>query len=468
MSDNSINPQQKPGFRVLAVDDDPTILGLLRSFLQKRSYRVETAEGGLQALEMVRQKAYDLVLIDLKMPDLDGLETLRRLKSLDAHPSVLMMTAYGTVASAVQAMKVGADDFLIKPLSLEALGYQIERIKDHRLLKEECRCLRDRVACTEVDGRLLSRNKRMQEILSLVSKVAPLPSTVLIQGESGTGKELIARAIHYLSPRSSQRFVAINCGVIPLQLLESELFGYERGAFTGAEARKIGYFEAAQGGTIFLDEISETSPDLQVKLLRVIQEKSFIRVGGTEEVQTDARIVASTNKDLEAEISENRFRKDLYYRLNVIKVEVPPLRERREDITLLAYHFLRKYAGAFAKEVTGFAEPALEALMANSWQGNVRELENVIERAVAFSEDAEISTRDIPQEYIPAPSTLSSANGGLKPFQTAKREFEADYLKRALTMVNGSVSMAARATSIPRQNLYDKLKRYGICWETYR
>ncbi len=460
-------PESESAFRILVIDDDPTILRLLRSFLQKRSYAVDTAEGGYQALELVRHKSYELILLDLKMPDLDGLETLRQLKGLDANPSVLMMTAYGTVASAVQAMKIGADDFLIKPLSLEALGYQIERIREHRLLQEECHCLRDRVSSTEGDGRLLSRSKRMLEIFSLVSKIAPLPSTVLIQGESGTGKELIARAIHYLSPRSSQRFVALNCAVIPLTLLESELFGYERGAFTGAGARKLGYFEAAKGGTIFLDEISETSTDLQVKLLRVIQEKSFQRVGGTEEIQTDARVVASTNRDLEEEVAQNRFRKDLYYRLNVIKIEVPPLRERPEDISLLAYHFLRKYAGAFAKEVTGFAEPALEALLANNWEGNVRELENVIERAVAVCESGEIGTKDIPPEYIQT-SSFAPSDGTLKPFQVAKREFEVDYLKRAMTIVRGSVSQAARATNIPRQNLYGKLKRYGIARENYR
>jgi DNA-binding NtrC family response regulator len=307
----------------------------------------------------------------------------------------------------------------------------------------------------------------MLEIFSLVSKIAPLPSTVLIQGESGTGKELIARAIHYMSPRSSQRFVALNCAVIPLPLLESELFGHERGAFTGAGARKLGYFEAAKGGTIFLDEISETSPDLQVKLLRVIQEKSFQRVGGTDEVQTDARVVASTNRNLEEEVARGRFRKDLYYRLNVIKIEVPPLRERPEDISLLAYHFLRKYAGAFAKEVTGFAEPALEALLANGWEGNVRELENVIERAVAVCEGGQIGAKDIPPEYMQSPA-FPPPDGSLKPFQVAKREFEVDYLKRAMATVRGSVSQAARATSIPRQNLYGKLKRYGIARENYQ
>jgi two-component system response regulator HydG len=454
-------------FRVLVVDDEPSIRRLLRAFFEQHSYEVDTADGGEKALELVRRHAYDLVLLDMKMPDLDGLTTLREIKKIDANSSVLMMTAYGTIHTAVDAMKSGAEDFLIKPLSIEALGIQIERIREYRSLKEECLMLRERVAGSAEEFNLVSRNKRMQEILSLIAKVAPLPSTVLIQGESGTGKELIARAIHCQGPRRSRRFVAINCGVIPVHLLESELFGYERGAFTGAESRKIGYFEAAEGGTIFLDEISEMSVDLQVKLLRVIQERSFQRVGGTEEIHTDARILASTNRNLEDEVAQNRFRKDLYYRINVIRIEVPPLRERKEDVSLLAYHFLRKYATAFGKTVTGISAPAMEALIRNPWAGNVRELENVVERAVVVAEGGEITLRDLPAELRQAQAS-PEALGAIKPFRIAKNDFEIAYLKRALNEVEGNIALAARLTGIPRQNLYEKLKKNDIHWERFR
>ncbi len=454
-------------FRVLVVDDAATILRLLQGFLEQRGYNVDTADGGLPALLLVQRKTYDLVLLDVKMPDLDGLATLREIKRIDANPSVLIMTAYGTVKTAVEAMKVGADDFLIKPLSLEALGIQIERIREHRSLKAECLYLREQVAGAIGDLDLVSRNKRMQEILALVTKIAPLPSTALILGESGTGKELIARAIHHLSSRKNQRFVAINCAVIPVHLLESELFGYERGAFTGAETRKLGYFEAADGGTIFLDEISEMSVDLQVKLLRVIQERSFQRVGGTEEIRTDVRIIASSNRNLEEEVSQNRFRKDLYYRINVIRIDVPPLRERLEDVSLLAYHFLRKYSREFAKDVAGIAAPVMELFMRHRWEGNIRELGNVVERAVAVTDGTEITLRDLPEHFVHKDVTVL-ADTELIPFRLAKQEFEANYLMRVLRQVEGNIALAARLTEIPRQNLYEKLKKHGIDWECFR
>jgi DNA-binding NtrC family response regulator len=468
MIENQISSQIKqPRFRVMVVDDEPSIQRLLHGFLEKRSYCVDIADGGLKALKLVKCNAYDLVLLDMKMPDLDGLETLREIKKIDANPSVLLMTAYGTIKTAVESMKSGADDFLIKPLSLEALGIQIDRIREYRKLKEECLYLREWIAGAGADIDLVYRNKKMQQILALVAKVAPLPSTVLIQGESGTGKELIARAIHRQSPRSSQKFVALNCGVIPPTLLESELFGYERGAFTGAASRKIGYFEAADEGTIFLDEISEMSVDLQVKLLRVIQERSFQRLGGTGEISSNVRIIASTNRNLEEEVANNRFRKDLYYRINVIRIDVPPLRERPEDISLLAFHFLRKYSATFGKKVTGIAAAVMEIFIHNPWEGNVRELENAVERAVAVADGVEISVRDLPAELMQV-ERRSEAVGGIKPFRIAKQEFEIDYLSRALQHVEGNVSHAARITDIPRQNLYEKLKKYGIDWERFR
>jgi len=458
---------QKPPLRLLVVDDEESICALLRAFLEKRGYAVETVTGGIQAIEMVRQRSFDLVLLDLMLPDQDGLATLKQIKTLDENLSVLIMTGYGTVKTAIEALKAGADDFLQKPLSMEALGVFIDKVQERRRLWEECRYLRSQVSA-RVDKRMVnSRNKKMQEIFELIQKIAPLRSTVLIQGESGTGKELIARAIHQGSPRAGKRFVAINCGVIPVHLLESELFGYERGAFTGAVSRKIGYFEAAEGGTIFLDEISEMGMELQVKLLRIIQERSFQRVGGTEEIPTDVRIIASTNRDLEKEVAEGRFRKDLYYRINVVRIVVPPLRDRREDIPLLCYAFLATYAREFHKEVEQFEPAVMEVLQYHRWDGNVRELENMVERAVAMAEGRSITLKELPRELRNA-EPVPRTDGELMPFPAAKESFEKDYLRRALEMARGNVSLASRFAAIPRQNFYEKMQKHGIDRDSFR
>jgi DNA-binding NtrC family response regulator len=465
------NPAGESGFqapfRILVVDDELPILNLLRNFLEAQGHTVQTAHGGLEAAEAARGRSFDLALLDLMMPDQDGMTTLKQLKSIDENLSVLIMTGYGTIKSAIEAMKNGAEEFLLKPLSLEALGILIERVREHRRLREECLFLRSQLGAQAGSRALITRNKRMQDIQDLIAKVAPLRSTVLIEGESGTGKELIARAIHEQSPRAGRRFVAINCGVIPVHLLESELFGYERGAFTGAASRKIGYFEAAGGGTVLLDEISEMGVDLQVKLLRVLQERSFQRVGGTEEIGTDVRIIASTNRNLEELVAQNRFRKDLYYRINVVRITVPPLRERQEDISLLAYHFLSKYAAEFGKQVQGIEPAVIELLLGQRWEGNVRELENVLERAVALAEGRQVTTRDLPPEFRKA-GPVPMAGRELKPFQEAKQDFEVEYLKLVLEKARGNISLAARLTDIPRQNLYEKLSKYGIDKEAFR
>ncbi len=461
------NPEPQEPFRILVVDDELPILNLLRTYLEGRGHMVETAHGGLEAAEAARRRSFDLALVDLMMPDQDGLTTLKQLKSIDENLSVLIMTGYGTIKSAIEAMKNGAEEFLLKPLSLEALGILIERVRENRRLREECLFLRSQFGAQAGDRPLITRNKRMQDILDLIAKVAPLRSTVLIEGESGTGKELIARAIHEQSPRADRRFVAINCGVIPVHLLESELFGYERGAFTGAASRKIGYFEAAGGGTVLLDEIGEMGVDLQVKLLRVLQERSFQRVGGTEEIGTDVRIIASTNRNLEEQISQGRFRKDLYYRINVVRITVPPLRERPEDISLLAYHFLSKYAAEFGKQVQGIEPAVIEVLLGHRWEGNVRELENVLERAVAMAEGRQVAVRDLPPEFRKT-AAPQAANRELKPFHEAKQDFEIEYLKQVLEKARGNISLAARLTDIPRQNLYEKLSKYGIDKDIFR
>lgn len=452
---------------VLVVDDELSMLRTLRSFLESRGYAVETAMGGLPAVELVRQRSFDLVVLDMMLPDQDGLETLKQIKTLDDNPSVLIMTGYGSIKTAIEALKSGADDFLQKPLSMEALGFFLEKVRERRRLREECRYLRSMVDARAGECVLSSRNKKMQEVFELVKKVAPLRCNVLIQGESGTGKELIARAIHQESPRVAGRFIALNCGVIPVHLLESELFGYERGAFTGAVGRKIGYFEAAGGGTILLDEISEMSMELQVKLLRVIQERSFQRLGGTGDIATDVRIIASTNRDLEREVAQGRFRLDLYYRINVVRIVVPPLRDRPEDIPLLGYYFLEKYAREFRKDVRQIEPAVMDVLQCHRWNGNVRELENVIERAVAMADGALITLKELSRELTRFASARQS-DGTLSSFRLAKMDFEREYLLRVMEKARGNIALASRLADIPRQNLYEKLQKYGIDRSGYR
>jgi DNA-binding NtrC family response regulator len=447
------------GFRILVVDDDDTILRVISRYLKDIGYSVETTVSGARSVEMVHEENYDLVILDLKLPDRNGLEVLKELKEANSGISVMMMTGYGKVETAVEAMKLGADDYLLKPFkSFDVLDISIKRIKEYRDLKAECRFLKEQL---NVIDNIVGKSKSLADIFQLIKKVAPLTSTVLIEGESGTGKELIARAIHQNSLRSQQRFVAINCGAIPLNLLESELFGYERGAFTGAVHEKRGLFEAANNGTLFLDEISEMDQSLQVKLLRVIQEKRFQRIGGTEEKATDVRIVTSTNRNLNEEVLHGRFRKDLYYRINVIKIHIPPLRDRPEDIPLLSHFFLQKYSKEFNKSQKGISPKVMSTILHYRWDGNVRELENVIEHAVAMAESDEISISDLP-EYLVSATTANGLNTPLKPFDDAKRQFEKQYVERALEKCHGNIAEAARLTSIPRQNIYDKIKKYGV------
>ncbi len=449
-------------FRILIVDDEENILKLLSRFLADMGYTTDTTVSGLWAVENVNVREYDLVLLDLRLPDMNGLEVLKEIKKQDSSISVLIMTGYGKVETAVTAMKLGADDYLLKPFkSLDALGIIINRIKEYRELRAECAFLKEQLNETYNINNIIGKSKGMTDIFQLIRKIAPLNSTVLIQGESGTGKELIARAIHQSSPRENKRFVPINCGAIPVNLLESELFGYERGAFTGAVHENFGYFEVANRGTIFLDEISEMEPSLQVKLLRVIQEKKFQRIGGTEEIETDVRIITSTNRDLDQEVLNDRFRKDLYYRINVIKIRVPPLRERYEDIPILSHHFLRKYSAEFKKNVNGISPEVMYTFLNYGWDGNVRELENAIEHAVAMAEGEEITASDLP-ENINKLDRRQESKLRFMPFDEAKRQFEKHYLERILERSSGNVAEASRLSSIPRQNIYEKIKKYSL------
>lgn len=468
MGSDLLFSEVKNHFRILIVDDDEMVLKVIARFLGEHGYRVETTTSGRRAIEKVGSSTYDLVLLDLKLPDMDGLGVLKEIKRVANGTSVLMMTGHGRIETAVQAMKLGADDYLQKPFkSFDALIIAVNRIKEYRDLKDECFFLKEQLSITYNMNTIIGKSKEMMEVFELIKKVAPLNSTVLIEGESGTGKELIARAIHQNSPRAQKRFVAINCGAIPVNLLESELFGYERGAFTGAVQAKRGYFEVADGGTIFLDEISEMDNSLQVKFLRVIQEKRFNRIGGTEEIATDVRIITSTNRDLGHEVDQRRFRKDLYYRINVIKIKVPPLRERREDIPLLSYHFLRKYSQEFEKNVKSISPEVMSVLMRHRWDGNVRELENFIEHSVALADGEEIMSSDLPENLF---DLISKGEREIlwKPYDEAKRQFEKNYLEQALERAKGNVTQASRLTSIPRQNIYEKIKKYNIDPDRFR
>ena len=467
--DVAVDPSLEQGipFRILVVDDEAPIRTLLRTFLEPRGCSVQTLDSGYRALELLQSQEFDLVLLDIMMPDSDGIETAALIREQFDSLPVFMMTAYATVDRAVEAMKHGATEFLMKPLSLEVLGMLVENVRRVRDAAPDSTDPSDEVQLGEGGRVLLTRDRRMQEVLRLVGKVAPLPSTVLVQGESGTGKELIARALHERSPRKNNSFVALNCSVVPGELLASELFGYEKGAFTGAGSRKIGYFEAAQGGTIFLDEISEMDVDLQAKLLRVIQERSFQRLGGTGEITTDVRIVASTNRDLESEVHAGRFRQDLYYRINVVRIVAPPLRDRQTDVPLLAYHFLAKYSEEFGKTIEGIKPQAIEVLLRHDWPGNVRELQNVIEHAVAVAEHSKITVKDLPLELQKSRSVSREARPP-KAYQLAKHDFEREYLELLLEQTHGNLSLVSKLSEIPRQNIYGKLEKHNISPDDYR
>jgi DNA-binding NtrC family response regulator len=455
-------------FSILVVDDDENILSIIMTYLKGLGYFVDTTVSGSRAVEKMHGDKYDLVLLDLKLPDMNGLDVLKRIKRADDSVSVLMMTGHGKVETAVEAMKLGADDYLLKPFgSLDVLSMAIRKIVEYRTLKEECSYLKKQLDENFGINNIIGKSKAMGDIFQLIKKVAPLNSTVLIQGESGTGKELIARAIHQLSPRKDNRFVAINCGAIPVNLLESELFGYERGAFTGAVQEKRGYFEVANNGTIFLDEISEMDLSLQVKMLRVIQEKRFQHIGGTEEKVTDVRIITSTNRNIDQEVHQKRFRKDLFYRINVIKIHVPPLRDRIEDIPLLSYYFLKKYSEEFGKNITGISPRVMNVFLQHRWDGNIRELENVLEHSVAMAEGEEILASDLPIHIFDIMKTQKQ-DPHLVPFDEAKRQFEKNYIECVLEKTNGNVAEASRLTLIQRQNIYEKIKKYSINPDRFR
>ncbi len=445
---------------LLVADDDPAVRESLERTLKREGYQVVVASDGQAGLEQLRAGGVDLVLADLKMPGLSGLELLRAVKTVAPDVDVIMLTAFGTVEEAVQAMKDGAYDFLTKPFQRAQLIRLIRKALERRALIAENRALQQRLDDLLRQGAVIGTSPAFQRMMTLIEQVAPSSATVLIEGESGSGKELAARAIHERSARRAGPFVAVNCAALPETLLESELFGYERGAFTGAAGRKEGRFELADGGTLFLDEVADLSPVTQPKILRVLQEGEFERVGGTKTLRVDVRIVTATNQDLAQLVREKRFREDLYYRLNVITITVPPLRERREDIPFLAHHFLRVYAAKNNRKLDGFSEEALARLETYAWPGNVRELENAVERAVVLARGSLIEVADLPASVVEG--TPSADWVKAIPVGTSLAEVEQRVLEETLRHTKGNKTLAAKLLGIDPKTVFRKLKQAGV------
>jgi DNA-binding NtrC family response regulator len=449
----------KNQWHVLVVDDEPAMRESLAAWLHEDGYSVDTAASGREGIAKAAEKDYVAYCIDLKMPPgIDGIETMAEIRKVRPDAAVLIITAYATVDTAITAMKEGAVDYFVKPCNPREISLVMERLIRIKTIERENQVLRHKLTGQYAFQNIVSRNARMQALLELVRNVAAYRSTVLIHGESGTGKELFARALHQCGDRADKPFVAVSCAALTETLLESELFGYEKGAFTGAQERRKGKFELADGGTIFLDEMGDISPKLQADLLRVLQERRFFRVGGSAEVETDVRVIAATHVDLEAAIRDGRFRQDLFYRLNVIELHVPPLRERLEDVPLLARHFIERLSVELGREVSGISDAAMRVLMAHDWPGNVRQLENAIERAIVSSREGALSEADF--EFLTRPATTDPE--ALSLGSMTLEEIERRAIAVTLRKTQGNVKEAAAALGIDRSTLYEKLKRYGI------
>ncbi len=450
---------------ILIVEDEPKMLRLLELNLSEEGYSIQTAQDAEAGLSLLRKDRIDLVITDLKLPGMDGLEFLQAVKRVNASIPVIVMTAYGTVETAVEAMKAGATDYVLKPFSLEEMKLIVGKELDVHRLREENRSLREALGHRYEFKNIIGRSAKMQEVLATVERVAPTNSTILLGGESGVGKDLIARAIHEHSRRASGPFIKINCTAIPENLLESELFGYEKGAFTGAVTSKPGKFELADKGTIFLDEIGDVPGSIQVKLLRVLQDREFERLGGTKTLKVDVRVVAATNQDLRAALEEGTFREDLYYRLNVVPINIAPLRERKEDVPYLVDHFIERFRRESGKPIRGITPAAQRLLMEFHWPGNVRELENIIERAVALSVADMLDVADIRLDLSPVRGTPAATSNAFPPDGVTLEQFEDGIVKEALRRAGGNKSQAARLLGISRNALRYRLSKMGVADE---
>jgi DNA-binding NtrC family response regulator len=439
---------------VVVIDDQASMVKLLSKFLPKHGFTVRSFTNPAEAVVDIERQCPDIVLTDLRMPSMDGLELLTRVRQIDPRVPVLIMTAFGSVDSAVQAIKQGASDYITKPFNMDEVVLYLNRALEINKLRDEVEDLRSKVGVTHAFSGIITRSSRMRDVLELVKRIANAKSTVLIRGKSGTGKELIAHALHEISPRAKNAFMAINCSALPESLLESELFGHVRGAFTGAVVNKRGLFEEARGGTLFLDEIGEISPAIQMKLLRVLQDHEIRPVGGNVSKQIDVRIVAATNADLEAMIEKGTFREDLYYRLSVIPIHLPDLKERREDVPLLAMHFIKRFAAEAEKPVTGIEEDAIQHLCQHEWPGNVRELENVIERTVMLTNNPRITIEDLPASFRPGADKTSTST---LPSGWTLEQLEDAYIEQVLTETSGHKTKAAEILGIDRRTLHRKI-----------
>ncbi|MDY0382701.1 MAG: sigma-54 dependent transcriptional regulator [Atribacterota bacterium] len=438
--------------KIMVVDDEESIRLMLRRVLSSSQYEVHEAANGIEALNSIKKEEYSAILLDLRMPHMNGLQVIEKMKEMDIKTPIIMMSAYGTVPEAVEAMKLGAMDYLVKPFDIDELKMTLERIIQQDEIKNENQYFREEEERRFNFKEIVGQSSAMKNVLEMVKKVAPLPTTVMITGESGTGKELIARALHMNSPRREKPFVVANCVAFSPSLLESELFGHEKGAFTGANSRRIGRFEVAHGGTVFLDEIGEVNITTQAKLLRVVQEKEFERVGSSASIKVEVRLIAATNKDLEKEIKEGRFREDLFYRLNVFHIDIPPLRERKEDIPRLIEHFIKKYNQILNKRISAISSEGLSLLIDYSFPGNVRELENIIERAMIMC-DSDIIEKEL--LFFLEQKNVSPRLGTLK-------EMEREMIKKGLIAHKGNRTKTAQHLGISRRNLILKLKEYKI------
>jgi len=450
--------------RILIVDDEESFRHMLSVILIKEGYEVEASSTGEEGLQKAAASPFDQILCDIRMPHMDGLEFLREIKKTGGQATIIMMSAYGTMDTAIEAMKLGAYDYISKPFKPDEIILILRKAEEREQLRRENQLLRKEVGKEYSFENIVSKNEKMQKIFDVIKKVSQYKSTVLITGESGTGKELVARALHYNSDRSQNAFIAVNCGAIPENLLESELFGHAKGAFTDAIRTKKGLFEEADSGTLFLDEIGELPGQLQVKLLRVLQDGEIRRIGESKPIQIDVRIVAATVKDLTKEVNEGRFREDLFYRLNVLPIHIPPLRERKEDIPLLIQHFIGKYNQAMNKDVADVDHKALDTLINYKWYGNVRELENTIERAIVLSEKNDIELENLPIEIQNFKEEFQSEALSDEEYSIKKtsKVLEINLIKKALKKTKGNHTHAAKLLEISHRALLYKIKEYGI------